>query len=59
LDVSEQHDLDGATYGTTIVSPAYVMQKLESVIPGALLCSYTAGKWFGSIFQDEYVIQKL
>lgn len=56
--ISEQGDLDSATYGTTIVSPGFIFDKLSKELPDALLYSFTSGKWFGTAFQDEYVLQK-
>jgi len=52
---SEQHDLDPTEYGSSFVTPDYVLSKITSHAPRAELLAVEEGGWFR---QDLYVIRK-
>lgn len=53
---SEQHDLEGAEYGSTITSPAYVKRQIGKLDHAALELSHEAF-WWGH--QDFWAVRKL
>ena len=52
---SEQHDLKGAVYGSTVTSEAYVRRQIET-IPEMKLKQFKPGFWFKH--QDLYVLER-
>ena len=55
LPVSEQKDLPGDDYGSTITTEAFVRKNIQS-IPGVELVEWKEGFWWGH--QDVYVVRK-
>ena len=55
IEVSDQNDLKLSDYGTAVVTPSYVMKRVEEYTD-AKLFSFTSGNWFG--LQDEWIIQR-
>jgi SAM-dependent methyltransferase len=53
---TEQHDLPTDEYGTTLVTPLYVTNRI-SEIKAASLLFFQEGFWWGG--QDTYVVQKI
>jgi SAM-dependent methyltransferase len=53
--VSEQHDLDGAEYGSTVTSPEYVHRQVRTRL-GSDVLACTEGIWWGH--QDLYVVRR-
>ena len=55
IESSEQKDLNGVEYGTTISNASFVIDAI-SKIPDCRLLSYTPDCWFG--LQDEWVLSR-
>jgi SAM-dependent methyltransferase len=55
MEMSDQSDLNLSDYGTAIVTPCYVMKKVEEYTD-AKLFSFTSCNWFG--LQDEWIIRR-
>jgi 2-polyprenyl-3-methyl-5-hydroxy-6-metoxy-1,4-benzoquinol methylase len=53
LVTSDQHDLSSKMYGSTIVTPEYVVAQINE-FPEARLYSFQAGAWWG--LQDQWIV---
>ncbi|MBI4996377.1 MAG: methyltransferase domain-containing protein [Rhodocyclales bacterium] len=54
--ISEQHDLEGADYGSTLTTPQYVRRQIEQ-LPNAALALCREAYWWGH--QDFWAVRKL
>ena len=53
---SEQQDLDTADYGSTIVTPAFVVQQVAPLAPAVRLVAFREAAWWGH--QDLYILRR-
>ena len=56
LDMTDQVDIDTKMYGSSYVTPAWVLQRIAS-IGGAALVQFNEGYWWGH--QDLYVVRRV